>query len=322
MANDRYVSAAERFGANGFYEAASVGAFNPTANPFGAFVLFYFLGETQDPGLSTPITPATPMFLWGNLDTAGQTGWSLEVDNNTPTNDGPRLVANIGTGGAIHKFVHPLTALAASGGGRGFVEQLILWEFWQDADVLCTAINGNIVTLEDNGDTHLAPLNIAPSANLARLGQSPEGNRPASTVGIVSAGFFNGLTTATPGSTVGSHFRNARASLQGSPFFENLPVFFDWTHRFEAYSLFAQYNQLVQKPNMAVVDPTKYPTPQATWPDVSLGSFTYNAPAVTPPVHANLTFNGNNVVPLLTSIKNPTWFVPSSSTAWIPNPGA
>lgn len=319
MTNDRYVSAAERFEDGNFYEAPAVGNFNPSANPFGAYVLFYFLGEYQDSGLAN--NPPTPMFLWGNHDTANDTGWSLEVGVNPLLNaTGPALLGNIGTGGATHTIVYPLTTITPFAGGSGMIERLILLEMWQDETKWCMAVNGTIAGVDSaTGDTHLAAQNIAPSALKARLGQDPDGSNPAGQVGIVSCGFFNGLTGVNSlGSQIGQHFRNARAALQGAPIAESLPVFIDWTHRYEAGTLFAQYNQLFQNPGYAVLDPSKFPPAPPVWPDVSLGKKITNQAPV-PATHVDLVYGGSSVLPFFNAIKNPDMYDPSASTAWIPN---
>lgn len=318
MPNDRYVSAAERFEADNFYEAPAVGNFNPSANPFGAYCLFYFLGEYQDTGLAG--NPPDPMFLWGNHDAANDTGWSLEVGVNPILGTtGPALLGNIGTGGATHTIICPLTTPTAFSGESGFVERLILLEMWQDETVWCMAVNGTICGVDDAGDTHSQAQNIAPSALKARLGQSPADDHPAAQVGIVSCGFFNGLTGTTLGGQIGQHFRNARAALQGAPILENGATFLDWTHRYEAATLFAQYYVLQQNPGYAITNPTKFPPPPASWPDVSLGTKIFNANPV-PATHVPLTYQGSSGVPLLSAIKNPDLYNPSAPTIWIPNP--
>lgn len=297
--NSNYSARVTGFDVTDFYQAAAVGPFNQLSNgSLAAFVLFIVRGEYQQLGQVNPDS----QFLWGNLDAALFTGWSLSIEPGTVNPQAPMLRASLGDGVAVN-FAESEVFMDV--GGPSVIERLCLAGLFWDGDngTLCLTLNGAIVAVASTGVGAYVP-----SASAARLGTDPPGAVSASFVDFVACGY--GLTALplsatdrTIGAFAGGHFRSAREGLKGGFYFQSQQGLLatDWVHRYEAGTL-GQGNTGTISKSASGASLTTLPAAPLVWTDVGSA-----APGMVPsPV--NLTREGSLLV---SSCKNPDWAVPT-----------
>lgn len=301
MTTPQYIAAAEQFQTDGYYEASELAAFNPATPEFGAFALFYILGSYQNAGL-TASTPA-PQFLWGNYDVVNNTGWRLMLGVSPIDSSSPALRLDLGDGSMNTYY----SLFGTPQNGSGYIERLILAEFWQNEASLALAINGNIAIVDQagSGPGQFSPIAILPSAKKARIGYGTDNDNEASFCGIVATG-YSATCPIDIGAAVGYHFREARGSYSGGhiirPEAGSIATDIDWTHRYEAASLVGLAYSVQQNTRSSQLTAT--PVPPSIWPDAGNGGYTAQ------PGISAVAFNyagGGNTTPFFTSVKNIDW---------------
>lgn len=230
MSNDNYCAALTSFvavaeGAQAYYRATEVGPFNqvsPEDGSFCAYVTFILRGDIQAAAWPT-------CDLWGNL--LANRGWGLSL-NATVDGDGI-LTATVGDGTTVGTAQYKLTGDASSAtvpfNAVSPIERLIMAGIWWTGADLFLTINGSIVAVTEALDPLVA------SAAFATLGASADGQRGATPVDIVAAGYSSNLTFGvTPQPAIGGYagvaFAAARDTMGCNLLYPDAGI--DWEHNY------------------------------------------------------------------------------------------
>jgi len=216
--NNNYAPVARGFkAANDYYVSPDVGAFNAVhaSGSFAAYVTLLLSGSIQTAAYGA----LQAMHLWGNRDSVGATGWSL----NTTIGAGPDIQFSALMNAVAFNFVltTPLNPTP--------IERLVMLGLWYDATNLWLTVNGVVVG-------NVASAALSPSAVAARIGSSPtDPLLPATFAEIVSVGYSDEFDLASSDGVIGtlaaSAFDAARADFGSGYLSANSG--WDWTHRYD-----------------------------------------------------------------------------------------
>jgi hypothetical protein len=300
MINDRVVVGIQGWdvGANDFYAATDVAAFNQTTNGnFVTYVTFWLIGDYL-----TPTLPAEDQFIWGNL--SGNTGWAIVLTSNA---DGQAVLrATFGNGAALFTADYALSSIVAAP-QPSFVERLIHAAlFLDEAGRLSLVINGSLAAETASASA------VAPSPVAVQLGCAPDANTFANSVSIVSAGYYAAQLSVKNSS--GLLFSEARASLHFGTKAINA-VQLNWTHRYD----FPFEMSVIPVPTLHVDTPfgpaSIGPPPPDTLTDQG-GDSPFLPPLSTGPVSLFRTAGSTQLVSL--AVKNPDWYAGGGFTLYEP----